>query len=88
MTPGRITSNEGLTLAVDKRGPATGRPVVLLHGGGQTRHSWRRVARRLADERYFAISYDARGHGDSDWAGEGDYSASAQAHDLDTVLAR
>ena len=41
--------------------------VVLLHGGGQTRHSWARTAQRLAAEGWTAVTVDARGHGDSDW---------------------
>ena len=41
--------------------------VVLLHGGGQTRHSWARTAGRLAAGGWTAITFDARGHGESDW---------------------
>ena len=44
-----------------------GRPVLLLHGGGQTRHSWEETAIRLARAGYRAITIDQRGHGDSDW---------------------
>lgn len=41
--------------------------VVLLHGGGQTRHSWKRTAERIATSGRTAVLLDARGHGDSGW---------------------
>jgi pimeloyl-ACP methyl ester carboxylesterase len=52
-----------------------------LHGGGQSAHTWQRVATRLAD-RYHLIAPDARGHGDSDWSAEGDYTIAAFGADL------
>ncbi|MFI8089435.1 alpha/beta fold hydrolase [Streptomyces sp. NPDC086080] len=67
--------------------PRTGRgPVVLLHGGGQTRHSWSRAAETLADDGWTTVTYDARGHGDSDWAGDADYSIARYVDDLECVL--
>ena len=56
--------------------------VVLLHGGGQTRHSWGRTARRLSEHGWTAVALDARGHGESDWAPDGDYSLGAFVADL------
>jgi pimeloyl-ACP methyl ester carboxylesterase len=56
--------------------------VVLLHGGGQTRHSWGRTARRLSEHGWTAVALDARGHGDSDWAADHDYSLGAFVSDL------
>jgi pimeloyl-ACP methyl ester carboxylesterase len=56
--------------------------VVLLHGGGQTRHSWARTAERLAAGGWTAVAYDARGHGDSDWHAGGDYTLDAFVADL------
>jgi pimeloyl-ACP methyl ester carboxylesterase len=60
--------------------------VVLLHGGGQTRHSWGRTASRLAAAGHTAIALDARGHGDSEWDPDRDYSLDAFAADLVTYL--
>lgn len=61
----------------------TARPaVVLLHGGGQTRHSWKRTAQRLADDGWDAIALDARGHGDSDWHPAHDYELDGFVDDL------
>nr|WP_243407218.1 alpha/beta hydrolase [Frankia canadensis] len=61
--------------------------MVLLHGGGQTRHSWRRTARRLADEGWYALSVDLRGHGDSGWSPDGDYSFDRFTDDVQAVRA-
>ena len=39
--------------------------VLLLHGGGQTRHAWHTTAMNLADSGRRAITVDLRGHGES-----------------------
>ncbi|MEP9394831.1 MULTISPECIES: alpha/beta fold hydrolase [Gordonia] len=57
-------------------------PIVLLHGGGQTRHSWDRSAAALAQRGYEVYSLDLRGHGDSDWAPDKDYAIGAFVGDL------
>jgi pimeloyl-ACP methyl ester carboxylesterase len=54
----------------------------MLHGGGQTRHSWDRSARSLATVGWDVITLDARGHGESDWAPDGDYSVDGLVADL------
>ncbi len=59
--------------------------VILAHGGGQTRHSWRGTARALARLGWRSITLDQRGHGDSDWVADGDYSFDAFAADLAAV---
>jgi pimeloyl-ACP methyl ester carboxylesterase len=60
--------------------------VMLLHGGGQTRHSWHGTAAALAGQRWTTLTYDARGHGGSDWASSGDYSVDAYVTDLRLVI--
>src|SRR5712672_3677505 len=74
---------EGVTLVADRIGK--GRPVVLLHGAGQTRGSWRRAAQALADRGRQAITLDTRGHGESDWA-TGDYDFELFVGDLRAVI--
>ncbi|WP_283252549.1 alpha/beta fold hydrolase [Aeromicrobium wangtongii] len=59
---------------------------MLLHGGGQTRHSWARSGARFADAGWTTMSLDARGHGDSDWDAEADYSIDALVGDLQRVI--
>lgn len=76
----------GLTIAGDSWGDPTSQLVVLLHGGGQTRHAWSGAGQQLADAGYFAVAFDARGHGDSDWAPDGLYTQDAQVADLVAVL--
>ncbi|MFE3545991.1 alpha/beta fold hydrolase [Nocardia sp. NPDC059177] len=80
------SSTDGLTLAADSFGPADGPLVVMLHGGGQTRHSWKRTGRALAAGGMRVVALDARGHGDSDWAPDRDYSRTSMVADLVTVL--
>lgn len=82
----RLPGSQGLTLAADVAGPADGPTVVLLPGGGQTRHSWAGTWRVLAAAGWRVWSVDLRGHGDSDWAPDGDYTIDAFAADV-TALA-
>ncbi|HEX2653943.1 MAG TPA: alpha/beta fold hydrolase [Xanthobacteraceae bacterium] len=59
-----------------------GMPVLLLHGGGQTRHAWRKTAERLGREGMTAYAIDQRGHGDSEWVANGAYAFDDFADDL------
>jgi len=77
---------DGIKLAGDEWGDPTGPLVVLQHGGGQTRHAWKNVGETLASAGYHAIAFDARGHGDSDWAPDGRYSQDAMIDDLRSLL--
>jgi pimeloyl-ACP methyl ester carboxylesterase len=63
----------------------SGRPVLLLHGGGQTRHAWSRTARQLAGEGWHAVALDQRGHGDSEWVTDGAYAFPDFAADAEAV---
>ncbi len=76
----------GVELAADVRGPEDGPPVLLLHGGGQTRHAWSNTATELANEGWRAVALDLRGHGDSDWPENGDYDPEHFAADLQSVV--
>lgn len=85
-TARRFQTREGLTLVGDVGGQPGRAAVVLLHGGGQTRHSWSGAMQKLIEGGYFVVSFDARGHGESDWSRDGDYSVDALAADLRAVL--
>ncbi|MDH3300805.1 MAG: alpha/beta hydrolase [Acidimicrobiia bacterium] len=67
-------------------GDPTVAPVVLAHGGGQTRHAWGSTARALAAMGHRVLTIDLRGHGDSDWAPDGDYSVERFVDDAESVL--
>lgn len=83
----RIRVAPDLSLAADVGGPEDGPTALLLHGGGQTRHSWAGTWRVLVDAGWRATSVDLRGHGDSDWAADGDYSLDAFVGDLRELAA-
>lgn len=54
--------------------------VLLLHGSNQSAHSWDLVSLHLAD-RFHVFALDQRGHGDSEWSRDSDYSSSAMGLD-------
>src|SRR4051812_10293114 len=68
MTTTTFEGRSGIRLAADVHGEPDDPPVVLLHGGGQTRHAWGTTAEVLADHGWYAVNVDLRGHGDSAWA--------------------
>lgn len=79
---------DGIRIAADSYGDPSAPLVILLHGGGQTRLAWRRTGQELASAGLYVVAFDARGHGDSDWPPDGDYSQTMLARDLDTVAAQ
>ncbi len=57
------------------------RPILFLHGGGLTAHTWDLVCLALRDG-YHCLALDQRGHGDSEWSPEMDYSIEACRDDI------
>jgi pimeloyl-ACP methyl ester carboxylesterase len=84
--PVEFRTGDGVVLRGDAWGPAGASPVLLLHGGGQTRQSWGRTAEALGRAGHRAICLDLRGHGESDWSPEGRYSLNDFANDLRTCI--
>lgn len=82
----RVTTRKGLELRGEIEGDERAPLVLLAHGGGQTRHAWSATAARLAAEGFTVASYDARGHGDSDWAPDRDYRMETHACDMIEML--
>ena len=77
----------GIVIAGDAWG-GPDRPLVLLqHGGGQTRHAWKGTGEVLGRAGYYAVAFDARGHGDSSWAPDGLYGQDVMVQDLQCVIA-
>jgi pimeloyl-ACP methyl ester carboxylesterase len=60
--------------------------VVLLHGGHQSAHSWDLVSLHLA-RNYRVLALDQRGHGDSEWARDVEYSNHAMSLDAEAFIA-
>lgn len=79
----RWDGHGGVTIAGDTWGEPGNQLVMLLHGGGQTRHAWKGAGETLGKSGYHAVAFDARGHGDSDWAAKSeDYVADNMVEDL------
>ena len=76
----------GTSVAGDSFGDRGSQPVLLLHGAGQTRHAWKTTGTDLAGHGYHVIALDARGHGDSEWAADKDYSYDAMMGDVQNVI--
>jgi pimeloyl-ACP methyl ester carboxylesterase len=77
----------GLKLQANVTGDPAAPCVILLHGGGQTRHAWSATFQTLASAGYRVIAYDSRGHGESSWSPDGIYSFSLRADDLRAIAA-
>ena len=91
MTTVEFRGADDLTLVADEwnRGADTSgeRPAILmLHGGGQNRHSWKNTGQVLADRGFHVVALDSRGHGDSDRSPTANYSVDALGADTLRVI--
>jgi pimeloyl-ACP methyl ester carboxylesterase len=77
----------GITLVADAFGDPDAPTVLLLHGGGQTRHAWGGTAQALVADGWRSVAVDLRGHGESAWDPDGDYAFERFAEDV-AALAR
>ena len=59
--------------------------LVLVHGGRDHCRNWDWVAERLRD-RWHIVAPDLRGHGDSAWSEDGEYSLRANVYDLAQLI--
>lgn len=71
-----------LNLHYQEWGDSANPAMLLIHGFGVSGHMFDEFAER-ARERYHLIALDQRGHGDSDWAEDGDYSREAFVVDIE-----
>ncbi|TRW78708.1 alpha/beta hydrolase [Mycolicibacterium sp. 018/SC-01/001] len=89
-----FTGADGLRLVADEwNRPAAGRDagsahpsVLMLHGGGQNRWSWKNTGQVLAARGLHVVALDSRGHGDSDRSPDARYSIDAMSADTLAVL--
>ncbi|MFZ0833247.1 MAG: alpha/beta hydrolase [Mycobacterium sp.] len=85
------TGVNDVTLVADEwnrdAAPANGRPsILMLHGGGQNRFSWKNTGQILAERGFHVVALDSRGHGDSDHAPGADYSLETLCGDVLRVI--
>ena len=78
----------GIEIVADEAGPAAGTPILLLHGGGQTRAAWGGALIEGARRGWHMLSADLRGHGGTGWAPDADYSNDAYIADLQRLIAQ
>ena len=81
----RVTTDDGVELAVTIAGPADGSTVVLSHCWTGSRAIWGPVAERLADDGHRVVLYDQRGHGESTY-GDDPPTIAMLGDDLRAVL--
>lgn len=82
---------DGLVLVADEWNrdaeAAADKPTILmLHGGGQNRHSWKNTGQVLADGGFHVVALDSRGHGDSDRSPTANYAVESLCSDTLRVL--
>jgi len=81
--PQQIQTSSGLTLNFIDWG-GTGAPILFLHGGALTAHTWDLVCLILCSK-FRCVALDLRGHGDSGWAS--DYTIGSYVADISAVIA-
>ena len=81
----RFVDANGLRFHYLEWGDPANPTVLMLHGVSQQAHSWDFISLPLSPD-YHVLALDQRGHGDSDWAGDSDYSLDAMVGDLDAIV--
>jgi esterase len=61
------------------------RPIVFLHGAALNAHTWDVVCLILRQQ-YRCLAIDQRGHGESAWAEDADYSGDAHRGDIEAFV--
>jgi pimeloyl-ACP methyl ester carboxylesterase len=84
----RWAGAQDVSLVAEAFGEEDAPPIIFVHGGGQSRFAWRSGALAAAEAGFLAISIDQRGHGDSGWSPDGDYSPAAVASDIQALMAQ
>jgi len=82
-----IFTSQRLRLSYIDWGNRSAPLLVLVHGGRDHSRSWDWAARELRRD-WHVVAPDLRGHGDSAWSPDGDYSFSAYLYDFAQLLHR
>ena len=80
------TVGEGIRIASSAWGDQDDPLVLLLPGGGQTRHAWDETGEKLGQSGFFVIALDFRGHGESDWHPRGQYGIENFKQDVIDII--
>jgi len=80
----RTIASARLKLNIVEWGDPAAPPLILQHGGRDHARSWDVVAEAFAGD-YHVIAPDLRGHGDSDWSGDGAYDLADFLQDFATM---
>ncbi|MDA0263903.1 MAG: alpha/beta hydrolase [Chloroflexi bacterium] len=81
----RTVRANGLDVHLLEWGDPAKPALFMLHGVSQQAHSWDFVSLALSPD-YHVFAMDQRGHGDTSWAADGDYSIDAMQADIDGVI--
>lgn len=77
---------DGLSLVADVHHASGAPTLVFAHGFGQTRGAWNAAAGTMAARGCRCVTFDSRGHGESDRSPNGDYHMQQFANDLSTIV--
>jgi pimeloyl-ACP methyl ester carboxylesterase len=77
---------DGVKLAASAWGRADAMPICFFHGFSQSKRLWIEAAQIVARHGFLGLSVDLRGHGDSEWAPDGDYRAAAYGRDVACLI--
>ncbi|MEJ6022689.1 alpha/beta fold hydrolase [Ramlibacter sp. PS4R-6] len=75
----------GLRMRYLEWGDPAARPLLLLHGGGQSAHTWDAFCLAMSG-RFRCVALDQRGHGDSQWSDAGEYALADHARDVAALV--
>ena len=81
----RFVKANGLNLHYLEWGNPDLPTIVMLHGISQQAHSWDFISLPLSVD-YHVLALDQRGHGDTDWSPNGDYSTDIYVQDVDGFI--
>lgn len=81
----REIARSGMRLHYLDWGTAGRRPIVFLHGAALNAHTWDVVCLSLRQQ-YHCHALDQRGHGESSWAEDADYSGDAHRGDIEAFV--
>ena len=80
----RYINSDNLNIHIVEWGDSNNQPVILLHHVSSQARTWDNFASSISDN-YYVIAIDMRGHGDSDWANEGEYTTEHYAYDVEQI---